>query len=255
MDMNIIVCAKQVLDISEMKIDKSSNKPILSGLDKKVNEIDKNAVEEAIKIKEKQGGKITVVTVGEADAQERMKEMLAMGADEGIIVPISDEMDYASLTAILAKTIKKIGEYDILLCGEASTDMFSGQVGPRLAGMLNIPQITYVQKIEADSDKISAERNIGDTIVSMESTYPVLVTVTKEINEPRLPSLMQILAAANKPIQEWTIGSLEVDVNPKITSIDLQGISMERKNIIFDDDSDESIQKLVDNLAKDGVLR
>jgi electron transfer flavoprotein beta subunit len=253
--MNIIVCAKQVVDISEMKIDASTNKPILSGLDKKVNEIDKNAVEEAIKIKDKHGGKITVITVGEADAKERMKEMLAMGADEGIIISPQDDLDYASLTTILAKAIQKIGEYDIVLCGEASTDMFSGQVGPRLAGILNIPQITYVQKIEAESDKISAERNVGDTIISMESTYPVLLTVTKEINEPRLPSLMQILAAANKPIQDWTLESLDVSVEPKINSIDLQGISMERKNIIYEDDSDESIQKLVDNLAKEGVLR
>ena len=253
--MNIIVCAKQVVDISEMKIDASTNKPILSGLDKKVNEIDKNAVEEAIKIKDKHGGKITVVTVGEADAKERMKEMLAMGADEGIIITPKDNVDYASLTSILAKAIEKIGEYDIVLCGEASTDMFSGQVGPRLAGILNIPQITYVQKIETESDKLIAERNIGDTIISMESTYPVLLTVTKEINEPRLPSLMQILAAANKPIQEWTLDSLDVSVDSKIESIDLQGISMERKNIIYKDDSDESIQKLVDNLAKEGVLR
>lgn len=253
--MNIIVCAKQVVDISEMKIDASTNKPILTGLDKKVNEIDKNAVEEAIKIKDAHGGKITVVTVGEADAKERMKEMLAMGADEGIIISPQDDMDYASLTTILAKAINKIDAYDIVLCGEASTDMFSGQVGPRLAGILNIPQITYVQKIEAESGKITAERNIGDTIISMESTYPVLLTVTKEINEPRLPSLMQILAAANKPIQDWTLESLDVSVEPKIDSIDLQGISMERKNIIYKDDSDESIQKLVDNLAKDGVLR
>lgn len=253
--MNIIVCAKQVVDISEMKIDTSTNKPILTGLDKKVNEIDKNAVEEAIKIKDEHGGKITVITVGEADAKERMKEMLAMGADEGIIITPQDDMDYASLTTIIAKAIQKIGEYDIVLCGEASTDMFSGQVGPRLAGILNIPQITYVQKIEATSDKISAERNIGDTIISMESAYPVLLTVTKEINEPRLPSLMQILAAANKPIQDWTLESLDVSVEPKINSIDLQGISMERKNIIYEDDSDESIQKLVDNLAKEGVLR
>ncbi len=253
--MNIIVCAKQVVDISEMKIDKSSNKPILTGLDKKVNDIDKNAVEEAIKIKDKHGGKITVVTVGEADAKERMKEMLAMGADEGIIITPQDDVDYASLTNILAKAIQKIGEYDVVLCGEASTDMFSGQVGPRLAGILSIPQITYVQKIDAESDKIAAERNIGDTIISMESTYPILLTVTKEINEPRLPSLMQILAAANKPIQEWTLDSLDVTIEPKIKSIDLQGISMERKNVIYKDDSDESIQKLVDNLAKEGVLR
>lgn len=254
--MNIIVCAKQVVDISEMKMDASTNKPILSGLDKKVNDIDKNAVEEAINIKEKTGdGKITVITVGEADAKERMKEMLAMGADEGVIITPPEKHDYAVLTGILLKAVEKIGDYDLILCGEASTDMFSGQVGPRLAGMLKIPQITYVQKIEADKEKISAERNLGDTIITMESSYPVLLTVTKEINEPRLPSLMQILAAANKPIQEWNMDDFDISKDQKVETIDLQGVSMERKNIVYEDDSDESIQKLVDNLAKEGVLR
>jgi len=253
--MNIIVCAKQVVDISEMKIDSSTNKPILSGLDKKVNEIDKNAVEEAIKIKDAVGGKITVVTVGEPDAKERMKELLAMGADEGILISPPEQIDYAVLTSVLAGALKKIGLYDLILCGEASTDMFSGQVGPRLAGILNIPQITYVQKIDAGSDKITAERNLGDMVVTLESSYPVLVSVTKEINEPRLPSLMQILASANKPIEELTVDALEVPLDPKVSLIDIQGVSTERKNIIYEDDSDDSIQKLVDNLAKDGVLR
>lgn len=253
--MNIIVCAKQVVDISEMKIDSKTNKPILTGLSKKVNEIDKNAVEEAIKIKDANGGKITVLTVGEADAKERIKELLAMGADEGILIPPPENMDYAMLTKVLAGAIKKIGEYDVIICGEASTDMFSGQVGPRLAGMLNLPQITYAQKLTAEKDKVNAERNLGDMVVTMESPYPVLVSVTKEINEPRLPSLMQILASASKPIQDWTVDLLDITLEPKVQTIDLQGVSSDRKNVIYDDDSEDNIKKLVDNLAKDGVLR
>lgn len=253
--MNIIVCAKQVVDISEMKIDNSTNKPILSGLNKKINEIDKNAVEEAIKIKDANGGKITVLTVGEADAKERIKELLAMGADEGILINPPENMDYAMLTNILAGAIRKIGGFDLIICGEASTDMFSGQVGPRIAGILDLPQITYAQKITVEKDKINAERNLGDMVVTMESPYPVLVSVTKEINEPRLPSLMQILSSASKPIQDWTIESLDVIVESKVKTIDLQGVSTDRKNIIYKDDSEDNIQKLVDNLAKDGVLR
>ena len=253
--MNIIVCAKQVVEISEMKIDSSTNKPILSGLDKKVNDIDKNAIEEAIKIKDKTGGKITVIMVGEPDVKERMKELLAMGADEGILVNSPGDLDYSQLTTLLSGAIKKIGGYDLILCGEASTDMFSGQVGPRLAGMLNISQITYAQKIDATKDNVTGERNLGDTVVTLESSYPVLMTVTKEINEPRLPSLMQILASANKLIQEWSVDALDVILEQKILTTDLQGISMDRKNEIYEDDSDDSIQKLVDNLAKDGVLR
>ena len=253
--MNIIVCAKQVVDVSEMKVDPSTKKPILQGVPQKISDIDKNAMEEAIKIKDKQGGKITVVTVGPADAKERIKELLAMGADEGVLIPIPDKCDYRVVSTLLAEAIKKIGEYDIVLCGEASIDMFSGQIGPRLAGLLNIPQITYAQSINVDKDKAVAERNMGDKSVTTESSFPVLITVTKEINEPRLPSLMQILGAANKPINEWSADSLTKKLEPKVETLELKGVSMERKNIVYKDDVEDSVNKLVDSLAKEGVLR
>ena len=253
--MNIIVCAKQVIDVSEMKVDPSTKKPILQGVPQKISDIDKNAMEEAIKIKDKNGGKLTVLTVGPADAKERIKELLAMGADEGILVSLPDKYDYHVISTLLAEAIKKIGEYDIILCGEASIDMFSGQVGPRVAGLLNIPQITYAQSVTADKDKVTAERNMGDNAVTTESNYPVLITVTKEINEPRLPSLMQILGAANKPINDWTADSLSSGLSPMVDTIELKGVSMERKNMIYKNDLDESVGKLVDSLAKEGVLR
>ena len=253
--MNIIVCAKQVIDVSEMKIDSNTKKPILQGVPKKISDIDKNAIEQAIIIKEKLGGKITALTVGTSDAKERIKELLAMGADEGVLVTASEDIDYFVVTSLLAEAIKKIGAYDIIICGEASIDMFSGQVGPKLAGMLNIPQITYALNIDIQKDKIIADRDMGETSVKTESSYPVLVTVTKEINEPRLPSLMQILGSASKPINEWTAESLLAKIEPMIKTLDLKGIAMERKNIVYSDDLDESIVKLVDNLAKEGVLR
>ena len=254
--MNIVVCAKQVVDVSEIKVDSSTNKPILAGVPQKISDIDKNAMEEAIKIKEKQGGKITVVTVGPPDAKEKIKELLAMGADEGILVNAPENADYHVISNLIAGAIKKIGEYDIVLCGEASIDMFSGQMGPRIAGLLNIPQITYAQAVNVEKDKVVSDRNLGDKSITIESTYPVLITVTKEINEPRLPSLMQILAAANKPIHEWSTDDVSSEkLDPKITTLELKGVSMERKNVIYQDDLDDSVSKLVDNLAKEGVLR
>ena len=254
--MNIIVCAKQVVDVSEIKVDSSTKKPILAGVPQKISDIDKNALEEAIKIKEKHGGKITVVTVGPSDAKERIKELLAMGADEGILVAPPPNADYSVVSHILAGAIKKIGGYNIVLCGEASIDMFSGQMGPRVAGLLNIPQITYAQRVSVEKDKVVSERNLGDKAVTIESPYPVLITVTKEINQPRLPSLMQILASSSKPIHEW--GASDVvsgKLEPKIKTIDIKGVSMARKNVIFKDDLDQSVNKLVDELAKVGVLR
>ncbi len=253
--MNIIVCAKQVVDVSEIKIDPNSKKPILQGIPQKISDIDKNALEEAIKIKEKHGGKITVITAGPSNAKERIKELLAMGADEGVLVNLPEKSDYHVTSNLLVEAIKKIGKYDIVLCGEASIDMFSGQIGPRIAGILNIPQITYAQNLNAEKEKITSERNMGELAVTTESTYPVLVTVTKEINEPRLPSLMQILGAASKPISEWSADSLGSSFTPKVETIELKGVPMTRKNIIFKNDIDESIGKLVESLTKEGVLR
>ncbi len=252
--MNIIVCAKQVVDVSEMKIDSITKKPILQGVPQKISDIDKNAIEEAITIKEKHGGKITAITIGPANAKERIKELLAMGADEGVLVMAPDAIDYHMTAILLAEAIKKIGSYDMILCGEASTDLFSGQIGPRVAGLLNIPQITYAQSVTAEKDKVAANRNMGAKVVTTESTYPVLITVTKEINNPRLPSLMQILGSANKPIQEWAADSLSSGLQPLVKTVELRGVAMERKNIIYKNDLDESVGKLVDSLAKEGVI-
>ncbi len=254
--MNIIVCAKQVVDVSEIRVDPSTNKPKLAGIPQKISDIDKNAMEEAIAIKDKQGGKITTVTVGPDDAKERIKELLAMGADEAVLIKQPENMDYHILSQLIAGAIKKIGDYDIILCGEASIDLFSGQIGPRVASLLNIPQITYASTITVENDKIISQKDLGDKAVTIESTYPVLATVTKEINEPRLPSLMQILAAANKPIHEWSIEDVQTQqLQPTISTLEIKGVSMERKNIIYENDIDESIGKLVNELAKEGVLR
>ena len=254
--MNIIVCAKQVVDVAEIKIDTSTKKPILAGVPQKISDMDKNALEEAIKIKEKHGGKITVLTVGSPDAKERIKELLAMGADEGVVIPVPEHADYHVIAHLLTGAIKKIGAYDILLCGEASIDMFSGQIGPRIAGLLNIPQITYAQTLTVEHDKVTSERNLGDKAVTIESPFPVLITMTKESNQPRLPSLMAILASSSKPIHEWPADSVTTEtLIPMVKTIDIKGIPMQRKNIIYQDDLDQSVGKLVDELAKIGVMR
>jgi electron transfer flavoprotein beta subunit len=254
--MNIIVCAKQVVDVAEIKIDSSTKKPILAGVPQKISDMDKNALEEAIKIKEKNGGKITVITVGSPDAKERMKELLAMGADEGILIPMPKHADYHVIAHLLAGAIKKIGSYDIILCGEASIDMFSGQMGPQIAGLMNIPQITYAQTVAVEHNKVTSERNLGEKAVTIESPFPVLITMTKESNQPRLPSLMAILASSSKPIHEWPVDSVMTETPiPKVKTIDIKGIPMQRKNIIYQDDLDQSVGQLVDELAKVGVLR
>lgn len=253
--MNIVVCAKQVVDVGEIKVNPNTNKPVLEGIPKKISDIDKNAMEEAIRIKDKVGGKITVLTVGPPDAKEKIKELLAMGADEAYLIAPPENSDYHVISKLLAKGVEKIGDVHLVICGEASIDMFSGQVGPRVAGYLGIPQLTYAFKVDADENKITAERNMGTKMVVTESTYPALVTVTKEINEPRLPSLMQILGSANKPLTEWSPDDLGLgDEEPKLETLDVRGMTMERKNIVYKDDLDEAVKELADNLSKDGVM-
>ena len=252
--MHIIVCAKQVVDVSEVKIDANTKKPVLEGVVRKISDIDKNAMEEALKIKEKFGGKITILTLGSPEAKENIKELLAVGGDEAILIKADGNEDYYASSHLLAKAIEKIGDYDIILCGEASIDQFSGQMGPRIAGLLGIPQITYAQKIIADENEVTVEKNLGDSIVTVRSPYPVLITVTKEINEPRLPSLMQILASSNKPIHEWDASSLE-KVEGKVETIETTGLTFERKNVIYEEgEMEERVKKVVENVIKEGVL-
>lgn len=252
--MNIIVCAKEVIDVSEIKIDTKTNTPITKGIDKKISDIDKNAVEEAVRIKEKLGGKITVVSVGPSEAREYIKELLAMGADEAKLVPMDDTTDHNQVASVLSSLIKGLDGYDIVLCAEASIDLFSGQMAPRLAQKLGAPQITYVKNIEAEEDKLSADRDLGDKKITVESSYPVVISVTKEINEPRLPSLMEILGAANKPIEILDLSTLEGSDSRAIERLDVKGVTMERKNMIYKEDLEEAIKELVDQLAKNGVL-
>jgi len=253
--MNIIVCAKQVVDISEVKIDENTKKPLLEGIEKKISDIDKNAMEEALQIKEKFGGKIKVLTLGVPEAKENIKELLAVGGDEAFLVKTKGDEDYYEVSCLLAKAIEKIGDFDIILCGEASIDQFSGQMGPRIAALLDIPQITYAQKVDAEPKEVTVEKNLGDRLVIMRSSYPVLITVTKEINEPRLPSLMQILASSNKPINEWDSQSLIEISEPKVETVELKGLITERKNIVFDEDKiGDAVKKVVEIVIKDGVL-
>ena len=253
--MNIIVCAKQVVDISEVKIDENSKKPLLEGVEKKISDIDKNAMEEALRIKEKFGGKIKVLTLGLPEAKENIKELLAVGGDEAFLVKTKGNYDYYEGSCLLAKAIEKIGDFDIILCGEASIDQFSGQMGPRIAALLGIPQITYAQKVDAETKEVAVEKNLGDQLVVMRSSYPVLITVTKEINEPRLPSLMQILASSNKPIIEWDSQSLIELSEPKVEIVEIKGLTTERKNIVFEEDEiEDAVKKVVENVIKDGVL-
>jgi electron transfer flavoprotein beta subunit len=255
----IAVLAKVTVDVSAVKIDAETNEPILKGVPMKISDFDRNAMEEALRIKAKLGGKVRVVTAGPPEAKDQMRQLIAMGADEAHLVtdPGFGSMDYAAVSGLLAAVLRKLGKIDIILAGEASIDQYSGQMGPRVAGAMGIPSISYVRKMTPDKDFVLVEREMGDIVEEYKVPYPAMVTVTKEINEPRLPNMMQIIGASKKPITEWKPDGLGVtapQLLPKTRLVGYKGITMKRKNVIFADEAPAAAQKLVEALRNEGVL-
>jgi electron transfer flavoprotein beta subunit len=223
----IIVCLKQIYDLGQIRVDTSSKRPITERVARKISDFDKNALEEALRIKEKHGGKVMALIGGTKDAA---KEALAMGADEAFIYQFTEGIDHLGIASILAGSIQKL-KFDLILCGEASIDEYSFQTGPRLAQALGIPVLTYARKIEIKDEEIIVERELENRYEVSKTKLPALVTVTKEINQPRIPTLLQILGASKKPITE--ISPIKPEVGVEILSI--QAVEMKRKEVLVKD--------------------
>jgi electron transfer flavoprotein beta subunit len=257
-----VVCLKQVYDVSKITIDTDTNKPILTGVPFKISDFDKNALEEAVKLKESQGGSIKTISIGETDKlTENLREALAIGADTSIALEDSlfENLDSFYTATVIAAAIKKMDKYDLVLCGEASIDNYSGQVGPQIAELLGIPVATYVKKISYGDGKIVVERGLGAMTEEIELQLPAVVTVTKEINEPRLPNLMQIMGASGKPIESWNSEAIGLSADNigadklKVRNIEVKGVTMERKRQIFENDHlDDGIKEVAQELIKSG---
>ena len=257
----IIVCLKQAVDVSQLKVDPATRQLITASAPRKMSDFDKNALEEAIKIKEKLGdAEIYTVTVSTEDAKAVLREALAMGADRAFFVnePTLKDVDTFGTAYILAEMIRKIGEYSLILCGETSLDSFSGLVGPRLAELLNVPQMTSVRKILVEGDTVTAERTLEDAIETVKAKMPALVSVTREINQPRIPSLMMIMKASKKEIVTLTASDLKLDgdkIAPKIELVEVLAPKTERKKIkITGENAQEIADKLAKALIQEGVI-
>lgn len=211
--MNIVVCVKQVPDTTEVKIDPVTNTLIRQGVPSIVNPFDKNAVEAALQLKEKHGGTVTVVSMGPPQAKEALKECLAMGADEAIL--LSDRAfggaDTLATSHTLAAGIKKLENVDIILCGKQAIDGDTAQVGPEIAEHLGISQITYVAKIEVEGKTVRVEREHEEGYEVIEASMPVVMTVVKSINEPRYPTIKGTMKANRREIPTWTAQDITID--------------------------------------------
>jgi electron transfer flavoprotein beta subunit len=210
---NIIVCIKQVPDTSLVRIDPDTGTLIREGVPSIINPEDKNAIEQAVVLSEKYGGKVTVITMGPSQAEEALRESLAMGADEAIL--LTDRAfggaDTSATSYTLGHGIKKLGDFDLILCGRQALDGCTAQVGPQLAEFLGIPQVTYARNIEVDGGVLRVERALEDGYEVVETELPALVTATKDLNIPRIPGLAEITDAYAKEVLTWTSDDIDID--------------------------------------------
>jgi len=215
-NMNIIVCIKQVPETTEVRINPETNTLIREGVKSIINPFDMYAIEEAVRLKEKFGGKVTVITMGPPQAETALREALSLGCDEAILVcdRAFAGSDTWATSYTLSGAIKKIGTFDLILCGKQASDGDTAQVGPGISTHLDIPQVTYVKKIDpalACKGWVRVERMMEEGFEIIETPLPCLLTVVKEINEPRLPSLKGMMRAKAAKITTWTQKELQLD--------------------------------------------
>ncbi|MCC8123380.1 MAG: electron transfer flavoprotein subunit beta/FixA family protein [Oscillospiraceae bacterium] len=255
--MNIFVCIKQVPDTTEVKLDAETKTIMREGVASIINPFDTYAIEESIRIKEKLGGKVTAISMGILSAQKLLREAIALGADQGVL--LSDKVfagaDTLATAYTLSMGIQKIGNFDLILCGKQSTDGDTAQVGPSLAEKLGIPHTTNVRKIEEICDGyIRCQRMKDDGYEIVEMPLPAVITVVKEINEPRLSTIKGIMRAKQATIHVWNANDIDADKS-------LCGLSGSPTQVVktfmpvlhinaemIKGDADQQAKKLVDKL-------
>ena len=257
--MDIVVCVKTNPDLQMVRI--KNREAVTEAVPYKIGDLEKNALEAAVVLRDAVGGKVVALCLAEGNrkAAEDIKYALAMGADEAVVIedPALAAPDQAAVAAALAAAVTKIGACDLLLFGEGSTDNYTGQVGPRVAELLNLPQIGYARKLEAPAEGgvVRCERSMDDMLETLEAPLPAVVTVVSEINEPRIPGLMQIMKAKSKPMQVWSLADLGLDTPAPVREI-VSNLAEEqdRKHILFEGSAAEQADAFVDALIREGVL-
>lgn len=245
--MNIVVAMKQIPDLRQIRI--RNRKPVLDDVALTFGNIDKNALEAGVLLKESTGANLIVVSVGNEELEDTIKEALAAGADEAYLV-LNDEtesLESAASASLIAEAIQKIDDVGIILFGEGSGDNYSGQVGSRVAGILGLPQVGYAQSINISGTSAAITRSLEDCDEELEAELPIVVSVLADINEPRIPSVSQILKAGRKPKE---ILELEINNEPQLETVSNLAPEMKRKQMEV-----ETIEKLIKILDAEGFRR
>ncbi len=260
--MRQIVLLKAIPDLNEIRIDQGSRKPLTKGVKAKISELDKRALEAAIQLREAVGGEVLALSMGDDKTKTALLSALAMGADGVYIVnvPQLKGIDTNATSKVLEAAVKAIGDYDLIIAGEMTLDSLSSQIGPRLAELLGLPQVTYVKEMSVADGKLRATRDLEDVDQIVEAPLPAVVSVVREINEPRIPSLMNIMKAKRKPQTVWDAAGLGLDVEgvkaqSYVNVTDVTAPLVERKQIVIEGDNvEDAARKLVEALTGEGVL-
>jgi len=211
--LRIIVCIKQVPETQEVRLDPVTHTLKREGVKAMVNPFDFYALEEALRIKDDQGANVTVLTMGPPQAEAALRETLGYGADAAVL--LSDRAfagaDTWATSLTLARAIGKLGGADLIFCGKQAIDGDTAQVGPMLATILGIPYVAWARKVSfTGAGKLEVERMLDHGYDAVEVALPALITVVKEINEPRVPSFKAKLRAKKEPIPVWGLADLEL---------------------------------------------
>ncbi|MCE1248436.1 MAG: electron transfer flavoprotein subunit beta/FixA family protein [Firmicutes bacterium] len=259
--MNILVFVKQVPDTTEVKIDPKTNTLIREGVPSIVNPFDKHALEAALRLKDSCGAKVTVITMGPPQAKEALRECLAMGSDEAVLV--SDRAfggaDTLATSYTLAATAKKLG-YDIIICGKQAIDGDTAQVGPEVAEHLDIPQVTYVSNIKVIGNSVIATREMEETNEVVEAKMPVLLTVVKSINTPRYPTVKLTVKARQTEIR--TLTNTDLDLNTSLIGLNGSPTQVSRifnppsggPGLLIKEEPGEAVMTLIEKLKEAKVI-
>ncbi len=258
----IIVLLKDIVDLTEMKVDPETREPKTEGVKRRISEVDKRALEAAIKLKESGEGEVIALSMGGSGTRTTLLAALAMGADAAYI--IIDEalagVDSLATSKVLKAAVDKIGDYDLILGGEMALDSLSAQVIPRLAELLGLPQVTYVKEIELGEGTLQAVRDLEDVDEVVEVGLPAVVAVVREVNEPRIPSLMNIMKAKRKPTEEWDAKALglsaeEVKASSSVEVLKVVAPKVDRKRIVIKANTVEAAAaQLAEAIVSEGVL-
>jgi electron transfer flavoprotein beta subunit len=256
--MNIYVLMKRTFDTEE-KITLENGAINVDGAEFIINPYDEYAVEEAIRLKEAHGGEITVVSVGGEDCEKELRTALAMGADKAVLINIEDDIEVTDqfTTAQLLFEYMQDKEYDIIIGGNVAIDGGSGQVGPRLAELLDIPQVTTITKLEIDGETVTIERDVEGDVETIETSLPLLVTAQQGLNDPRYPSLPGIMKAKKKPLDELEIDDLDIDeddVEPKTKTLEVFLPPARGAGKVLEGETEDKVKELVSLLRTEAKV-